>query len=79
MAGGCLWRSPGEIHHGQRQQYCLRSRILLPLAKSRRNRSRSKAANKLKNQEFAATGVDAKNSPKTEGSKFLKKSNISCF
>jgi len=40
---------------------------------------RSKAAIAPRNQEFAATGVDAKKSASVKGSNHLKKSRICCL
>ena len=54
----CLRRRPDETPQAQRQQTRLRSRILLPPPKTRRNRSRPKAATTPRKQDFAASAIN---------------------
>ena len=75
----CFRRRPEETRQGQRQQPCLRDRILLPLPKTRRNSPRSKAATTPQRQDFAASAEDVKKPTKAKGSKILNLERECCF
>ena len=75
----CLRHRPDETHFGQKQQKCLKSRILLPLPKTRRNQFWSKAANMPRKQDFAASAEDPMKLPKIKGSKHASEAGFCCF
>ena len=64
-----LRRRREETRFGQRQQTPQEIKNLLPPPLTRRNPPRSKAANIPRNQEFAASAIDAKKSASVKGSK----------
>ena len=74
----CLRRRREETRPGQRQQTSQEIKNLLPPASTRRNAPRSKAAIIPRNQEFAASSVDAKKRAMVKGSNHPNKSRICC-
>jgi hypothetical protein len=75
----CLCRRPDETRHGQRQQISQEIKNVLPLPETRRSSSWSKAANVLRNQEFAAFTRDPKKHVSVKGSKYPEKSRKCCL
>ena len=75
----CLYRRPDETPQVQRQQYCLRSRILLLPPKTRRNLPGPKAANAPQKQDFAASAEDPKKLTKIKGSNLASEAGFCCF
>ena len=74
-----LRRRPEETCLGQRQQSSQEIKNLPPPPLTRRNQSRSKAAIIPRNQEFAASAIDAKGRVSVKGSKHPKKSRFCCL
>ena len=64
----CLCRRPDETRQVQRQQYCLASKNLMPLPKTRRSSPSPKAAISSRKQEFAASAEDQMKLTKPKGS-----------
>jgi len=75
----CLRHRREGSRLGQRQQTSQEIKNLPPPPSTRRVASRSKAAIILRNQEFAASGVDAKKSASDKGSNHPMKSGICCL
>ena len=75
----CLCRRPDETDQAQRQQSHFRSKILLPLPKTRRNSFWSKAANTPRKQDFAASAEDPMKPILVKGSKHASEARFCCF
>ena len=75
----CLCQRPDEAHIDQRQQYCIASKILLPLPETRRSLPRSKAAISPLKQDFAASAEVPMKPAKTKGSNLASEAGFCCL